>query len=742
MAPDQRARARKVLIEKFRAVAAERIERLNNAFLALEKAPDDAEAATLVLREIHSLKGEAKLMGFADINLIAHRTEDLLLYAKARGYRVEQEVADLILKGLDIISLLLNKEAGGEKPAIDLSAFLSRADQAMGQPPPDRPAAVAEPATLPEAPTLSSSREPREASSLRVETQKLDLLTALVGDLLRSQRQTLDTYTALTRSCEAWRKVAQTLQPQVRQRLRALDLSLPQQDRALMALDEPLRTLGAIQAEIAALISHALEESYSGGDQLARLEATVKDLRLLPLSSLLLRYPRAVRDLASEQGKKAQTQIVGGEIEIDKHVLDQIEEPLLHLIRNAVDHGLEGPAERRDAGKPEVATLQLSARQVGTQVEITVFDDGRGLSTKLIRRAALARGLLTQERAPALDSEALFSLLFTPGFTTREAATDLSGRGIGLDVVKSRVEALGGSVRIQSLYGQFTKVILCVPVTVALLRVLVFRVQRGTCAIPSGALRSVLRFDPAQVEPLGSREVYRHDGEVLPLSNLGKLFGLAPAADPAARRVIVVEDRGQRLALLTDQVLGEREIVQRPADPFLSEMPLVAGTAVLEYAQPATILNVAALLRLAQRSGHLPAGKDLPEEDLPARCVLLVEDSELTRDMLEDILRSMGHNVIEAANGRDALTRIAERRPDLVITDLEMPLMDGFELIQNIRATPGVEDVPIVVLTTRGSRSDKERAAELGADAYLVKSSFQEGILQETLKRFLQTGSG
>jgi chemotaxis protein histidine kinase CheA len=714
-------KGRLALIAKFQSVAAERLERLNNAFVQLERDPDDGDEAALLMREIHTLKGEAKLMGFADINFVAHRVEDLLIRARETGFRFPQPLGDTVLSGFDIIAQLLSKRSGASSP-VDLADFGRRAEQVLKSDDSREPAPPEELAPSPAAPTPARA----SPSTLRVDVTAIDDLTGLVADLFRHQLTTKRVFQDLAALGEEWLRVIQRL----------ASAQAGPRERATLTTKAALERLQDLNRELTRVVLMARDEAFEGEDHVHELEVTVKGLRLLPLSSLFARYPRAVRDMARDQGKKVQVTVLGGELALDKYILDQVDEPLLHLIRNAVDHGLEQPAEREAAAKPREGRITLSARSAGSHAEIVVADDGRGLSLEVIRDTAVSRGILRSDEEVAPES--LMQLVFRMGFSTRSQATDLSGRGIGLDVVKERIERLGGGVGIQSAPGKGTSVVLTVPISVALRRALVVECGGRLFAIPSLAVASVERATDAQVEAAGVGQALRVEDDLIPLATLDELLAVgdpdgANGGDP---RIVVVRSHGSRLALRVGHIVGEREFVQRPLDPFLEKTPLLIGVAVLEHADPIFVLNIPEIIRTT----HEPGGRGrraAPPGPARSKRILLVEDSELTRDMVEGVLREMGHDVAEAVNGSEALALVERTVPDLVITDLEMPVMDGFGLIRALRARPETSQVPIVVLSTRGSEEDRAAAAELGADAYLVKSVFREQTLKQTVGRFL-----
>ncbi len=784
---EHRAKKVKALLAKFRSVALERLERLNNSFLKLESQPADQQASSMILREIHTLKGEAKLMGFQKVNIVAHKTEDLIFHAKEQNFHFSERLGQSVLTGLDLIQSLMISESGAtDEQALD--AFLERADRILtgeeedeDEEPPDEsgessvaysslhprayqptaPPEVEVAKSIPlEAPVSSPPEVPLTGSSpmievertkadlkgsrsmtIRVDVEKLDFLADRVADIARYHAQLEAGMGQMQITAQQWRRENLNFERELRE---LVDGAPPELLKRITGFITDLRSLND---ELFDVLSQGQEIIFAREYGLRELENSVKGLRLVPLSTLFGRYPRALRDLAKEQGKQVRVIVVGKELEVDNRVLEYLDEPLLHLFRNAVDHGIESPEERRKAGKPVEGLVRLSARQGGSHVEIDISDDGRGLSPEAIINAAVRRGLITRPEASTLSASEVIRLVLTPGFSTREQTTDVSGRGMGMDVVRERVESLGGSVGITGEPGKGSTIRLWVPISVALMPALVVRIGEVFLAFPSHSVASIFDVEEGQLRVVGTECTFRYEDEHIPVESLSALLGVGESeVDDTSTgtiegytRVLVVEDQGRRLGLIGGRIIEERELTLKPLDAFLRGIHLFIGTAILDQGEPALVVSVSELIRRVELGLHseVRRSKSAASE---RRLVLLAEDSEIVRDVLEEVLRGLGYVVLEAANGRDALAHLEAQVPDLVVTDLEMPVMDGFELIKQIRAMPRVADIPIVVLSSRGSSEDKQRAGELGADAYIVKSEFNETILAETINRFLSSG--
>ncbi len=581
-------------------------------------------------------------------------------------------------------------------------------------------------------------------SSIRVDVKKLDTLTTLVGDEHRHQLKMAQTLRYFQEIGESIHRITVRLQTEAAS-VHPRESSREQISEMHFQLRESITDLRTIHTQLLSILSRALDGAFEGSNRMQEVEDAVRELRLLPLSALFARYPRSIRDLASEQGKRIHVMTKDAQIEVDKQVLDHIAEPLLHLIRNAVDHGIELPVERKARGKNEEGMIALIAKQIGPYVDIRITDDGRGLSLDAIRTTAITRGVLSEIEAKSMPESEIFRLIFLPGFSTRRQATDVSGRGIGMDVVREQVEHLGGSVHLSSKLGEGTTISLRVPFSVAIMSVLVIQVDRTHVALPAHSVLAVADIKNENIQAAGNGMAYRFDGELIPVYEFPLLLGLRQPEKPQkqGQQVVIIENDGRRIGLLGARVLGQRGVVQRPMDPFLGANSLLTGAAVLEQGEPALILGISELMRNADDFSriHTPVQAKKTSERETQRCLLLVEDSEVVRDTLVGMLRPMGHLIIEARNGEEGLRRVEEHQPDLIVTDLEMPVIDGFELISRVRAAAGSRNTPIIVLSSRGSDQDKKRAGELGADVYLVKSEFSQELLTDAINRFLESES-
>jgi two-component system chemotaxis sensor kinase CheA len=447
---------------------------------------------------------------------------------------------------------------------------------------------------------------------------------------------------------------------------------------------------------------------------------------------------RAVRDIARASGKRVRWELAGEDTELDRHVLEQLREPLVALVRNATDHGIESPAERATSGKPEEAVVRVHAMQIGADVVIAVGDDGRGIDVARVQASAGRR---------LSDAEAL-RVIFEPGLTTAEQVSGVSGRGVGLDAVRSAVDALRGRVEVRTEPGRGTEFRISVPMTLAVLRCLLVRSGARAYALPMHSTATALRAPARAVVSAEGRPALMLDGDAIGFSLLGDVLGTAREAVDGRRdapAAVVLATASGRHAFQVDELLGQRDVVVKDLGVLLPRLPLVAGASVEPDGGIMLVLDPDGLI-LAARSAPgttaEPAAPPAPAElPRPAARLLVVDDALTIRELQRSILQRAGYDVGTAGDGEEALRALAERPADLVVCDVEMPGMDGFTLTREIRSTPELAATPVLILTSLGDDADRRRGMEAGADGYLVKSAFDEHTLLSAVRRLLGHGT-
>jgi chemotaxis protein histidine kinase CheA len=662
----------------FRDGVAERVSRMGVWWIQAETGVASPASTAEILRDLHTLKGEAAILGFAGVPELIHALE-------AAIQRNASGIGDAVLRAVDMIGEMIQAEPGAAPPA-EHAALLAQ----LGE----TPAVVepVEPVDSGATPVTEAAPAPRKAA-VRIEAAQLDRMRDAIGDMLSLRIR-------LAHLAEELRMLRDETQPETR-------------DARLKRSEAQLRD--------DALVLKSLADALDG---------TVRELRLVPVGSVLERYPRIVRDLARDLGKVARVELEGESAVIDREVIEALDQALLHLVRNSVDHGLEAPAIRSANGKPEHGTIRISAKIAASRLQLVIADDGGGIDLAAVRRVAIERGLV-DARADASDEQAL-QWIMLPGFTTRATATQVSGRGVGLDAVHATVQALGGSLRVASERGRGTSFHLSVPINTAITSVLMFHVGEARYALPAGSVEAIVDAHEYRLEDGLTGPVISYRDADIPVLSLADLLSRR-TWNGERRRLVIVRTGFGLIACAGGRDHEHREAVMRPVGSLLSSQTIATSAIVLENGEIALVLNPARLHgRHHQRAEQLAA--------VPATSTVLVtDDSPIVRDLICEVLRSHGVVVVEAGDGMEALEQL-DRHPEisLLVTDVEMPRMNGLDLIRRIRAGAG-RRLPAVVVSTRGSDEDKRIAASIGADAYLVKSDLTHDSLWTLIERFVSS---
>ncbi len=697
-----------------------------------------------LFRAAHTIKGSARMLGQGGIGEMAHRLEDLLDALRSRRVMASENIVRALYGGVDALSALVERLASGEKtPAatedalLDLSrAAATATDGAATDPTAPDPAAAAtpDPAARPPAaaPTTASpaapdtavaapaaTRSPGAPESVRVRVEKLDELVRLTGESIAARAHTDSRIEELA----AIERMAFPAATGDADRLRMLRERIGQYRRNLR--------------------TDALARSNLDGE----LHAAALAMRMLPLSIVFEPAARMARDIARSLGKEIDCVVSGADIELDRQIIDRLGEPIIHLLRNAIDHGVEEASLRGLAGKTPRARICLSARQAESSVLVEVSDDGRGLDVTAIREKALRTKIISAEKAASLSAREISDLVFLPGFSTSPIVTDLSGRGVGLDIVrKTVVESLKGTIIVESTPGHGARFTLRLPPTLAIMRVLFAKAGGEIYGFASHDVTAVIDIgDEAVMNVAGGRAAVIRN-EFVPVRSLAEALSAAPPSghhaspgrDGAAKkamRLLVVNDGSERLALSIDALVDEREVVVKPLPTHMRGIALVSGIITIGSNRLVCLLNAPALVGSTRRRRIVSAAEgDGIGETARAAEILIVDDSLNTREIERDVLEAHGYRITLAEDGIDGLAKARAGKFDAILTDVEMPGMDGFTLTEKLRAEEDYRDAPIIILTSRSRDEDRRRGMRAGADAYIVKGDFEQGSLLETLR--------
>ncbi|QAT88674.1 sensor histidine kinase/response regulator [Corallococcus coralloides] len=715
-----RDRLAQALLDSFLEELEGHVVSLNRDLLALEQAPARAkELVPGILRTLHSVKGASRAASASMVENACHRMEEVL-EPLIHGRAPSPDLFELCFATVDALDDAGRRLASRQELAgSPLETLLPQLEQAAHGTPsrtPPGPAPKLEPAAPASAQKpVEAEPEPSvpaqasgETLPVRVSGQKLDALLGRSGEL----RVAMLRLEGHAESLEALRDDVTGLRERVRG---------TQSEATLRRVELELARVARVLAQD----RRALFQSSTG------LDDEVRRARMLPFEEGCTGLERAARDVAHGLGRRVRMEVHGGGLELDRSLLQSLREPLLHLVRNAVAHGLEAPEERARHGKPEEGRVVLSARLRGSRVEVAVEDDGRGLDLESLRERARARGMEAPE-----DDEDAARLVFLPGLSTAQKVTAVSGRGVGLDVVRAQVEALRGSVEVAFKAGQGTRFTLDVPLTLSTLRVLLVSVGGQVLALASEGVDRLLRLSPSDVREVEGRMSWVTPEALVPLASLAGVLDLPPGPPKARPPAVVLSAGTAQAALVVDEVIAEQEVLVRSLGSRVKRARHVAAAAVLPDGRMALLLNPASLVRAA---GGRPSAQffPTPKEQVVRRRVVLADDSPTTRMLEQSILEGAGYDVVACADGAEAWERLQAGGADAMVMDVEMPRMDGFQVTEAVRTSPRFGRVPVVLVTSREKPEDKARGLQAGASAYIVKSAFDPTSLLETLRRLL-----
>jgi len=749
------------MVAAFLEECAERTEGLSTRLLELEERGHDDELIGEIFRDLHTLKGSSGFAGLRKLNRVAHVAEDLIGQLRSGERAPDRALIDVLLETLESIQAILELARTDQPIDVDVADLVARLKD------PDRPArsrgldrdgpglpaksargAQARIATDAADATqgsttaaLKPSQRPRAQATLRIDFEKVDLLLNLVGEIVLSRGQLnagQESYGHTLREVTLFRsRLAGWLgQP--------AELRATGTDRAARPWRRAESEAGQALLDDLQRIERVLSESYGEletnlnrlGLAVGQLRDTVMKLRMVPIARLFTKYQRTVRELSNQLGKQVRVELAGADTELDKVLVERLEDPLLHLVRNAVDHGIESPERRRQSGKSEVGLVRLSASQRGGQIVVVIQDDGAGLDPERLKAKAIEKGLLTEQAADELPDSKAFDLIFHAGFSTANQVSDVSGRGVGMDVVRTTIENLKGGVLVRSNPGAGTDIELRLPLTLAITQVLAVRVGSELVALPLDAVVSAQTLDASELEAVAQSPCVRVSDELIPLLHLGATLGLTRdpgfSEDPQGH-VIIVQVGNERLALVVQQVLGRHEVVIKSLGPLLARTPCAAGATLIgdRIALVVDLLGVAQRLRDHEGPSLPTSARETREAPVELGRVLVAEDSDTVRDSLGRELTRAGFKVSTAVDGREALALARSTGFDAVCTDIMMPNMDGYQLIRALRALPEYRSVPIVVLSSKDARIDSLRGLDAGADAYLNKPADPGQLIRE-----------
>jgi two-component system sensor histidine kinase and response regulator WspE len=762
------------LVELFRMEAESQLSVLTQGLLSLERG--DKAGLEAMMRAAHSLKGAGRIVGINAAVSVAHVMEDVFVAAQRDQVTLGGTQVDFLLQGVDMLTRIAQStdadlaEWEGERAAVveavvgDLKSILAPPGEAekngaappLAVPPTPKPpvsgagptaaAAAPEPAVTPVAPVVAPATataikpatEPTKAEradtrTLRVTAENLNRLLGLAGESLVESRWLRPYGASVSRLKRLHHELAGSIE-QLRDHVTAGASA----ERLKETLHEAQRRLALCREHLVGRLDELDTYDRRSTNLAQRLYGEALAVRMRPFADGVTGFPRMVRDVARSLGKDVVLQILGEDTQVDRDVLEKLEAPLGHLLRNAVDHGIEPPDVRLAAGKPAGGTITLEARHQAGVLLVAVYDDGRGADPEALRAAVVRKKLVAAETAPRLSDSELLEFLFLPGFTMKETVTEISGRGVGLDVVQSMVKAVRGSVRVASNPGRGMRFQLQLPLTLSVVRALLVQVAGEPYAIPLGFITRTLRLPQAEIASTEGRQHFAFDGRRVGLVTAHQVLGKPGTPSSPLLPVVVLGEADRRYGVVVDSFIGERELVVQPLDPRLGKVKDIAAGSLMEDGAPVLIIDVEDLVRSVEKaaaSGTLGAVRTTATETVAGnKRVLVVDDSLTVRELERKLLESRGYAVEIAVDGMDGWNAVRIGAFDLVISDVDMPRLDGIELTKLIKQDPKLRGLPVMIVSYKDREEDRRRGLDAGADYYLTKGSFHDDTMLNAVR--------
>ncbi len=793
------------LRELYKASSSEHLQKLEAELMLLEKNPQDTNAIDEFLREAHTLKGDSRMLGLSDIEMLVHQLEDCVEGIKAGKGEITPQLCDRLYRGIDAVNQLSHQAITGEKVEVNTFEILALLMGAESESPSelntsgdeddlfgDEPSSESslfddndeddlfdrhnhhesslfnddeddlfenDTNLIPDTASISISRELKtsqpqtvkttasvkdyQIDTIRVEPKKLDKLMTQASELAVTKLRISQQVSEIEQIIVLWEEWDQDISRNS-SFLKEIANNLPPEKFHLLQYffyndRQRLESLGHL---ISNFKTRANEDLTSLGIISDRLESGIQDLRQLPLSTVFNLFPRMVRDLARQQGKEINLIIEGGDTKADKRILEEIKAPLLHLIRNAVDHGIETPAERIAQGKSQTAVIVIKGYQTGSSIGIEISDDGRGLNLESIKNTAIRRNVRTPAELAAMSEAQIQSLIFASGFSTRTEVTELSGRGVGLDVVRANVERLKGTIQVTSTSGNGCKFQVRLDASLATTKVLIVALDRTLYALPLEFIQTMISLPRKDIYEIEGKPTITFEEQPISVTWLTSLLEIPTPDDYTKGKnnlfCIILQIGEERFGAIVDDLVDQQDVVIKPQSKLLKRVPNISGATILSSGEVCMILNPPDLLHSLRNGNWRSVVRSTESASLKNR-LLLVEDSIIIRTQMQRLLKGAGYDVTIAENGAIGLEKVQKQEFDIVLSDVEMPEMNGLAMTAKIRQNSQYDRLPIVLITTLASSEDKRRGREAGANAYLTKGDFDQQLLFQTLKQLINS---
>ena len=778
----------KEIMEDFLIEAFELIEQIDHDLVELEANPEDLELLNRIFRVAHTVKGSSSFLNFDVLTELTHHMEDVLNKARKGELKITPDIMDVVLESVDMMKRLLEsiRDNGSDAAAgIDIKNICVRLTQiSEGEAPSaatEAPAAAPAPESVkepePAAPAEEAAPEVSDAELSKLSDSEVEAEIERLLKVRKAEDQARRASKGIAPKSPEEIAPAASAAPApapkpAPSRERDADKKVPAassssavaQEQTIRVevkrLDHLMNLIGELVLGKNRLLKiyDDVEERYEGEKFLEELNQVVSSLslvttdiqlavmktRMLPIAKVFNKFPRMIRDLSRDLGKQIDLEISGEETELDKSIVEEIGDPLVHIIRNSCDHGIEDPETRKAMGKPEKGLVQLKAYNEGNHIVVEIVDDGKGLDADMLKAKSIEKGIITEREADAMSEKEAFGLIFKPGFSTAAKVTNVSGRGVGMDVVKTNIEKLNGIIDIESEVGKGTVMKLKIPLTLAIIQSLLVGTQEEFYAIPLASVLETVRVPIDDIYTIDGKNVLRLRDEVLSLVRLSDVFGVNKVFDGGDQTYVVIIGVAEaKLGIIVDTLVGQEEIVIKSMGDYLQNIPGIAGATIRGDGRVTLIIDVGAMMEMAKdikvniraEMEDSAKAKEKPSDYK----VLIVDDSKMDRTIMQKSLEPIGVTIIEATNGVEALNIIksGEHAFDAVLIDIEMPRMDGYTLAGEIRKYSKYRTLPLIAVTSRTSKTDRLRGVEVGMTEYITKpysSEYLENVVRKNIK--------
>lgn len=737
------------LRELYKVASADHLEKLQQGLLDLEKQPDNQSILDGLLRETHSLKGDSRMLGVEEAEMLVHQIEEILNEVKKGETVFSGDLCDRLYVGIDAVEKIATEAVTGNPSGVSsfhVLAQLMGAEEDTGieedGETKENSSLVVESVSDTKIQPATPSIPTAEIETVRVDFPKLDALMTQAGELLvtklRLERRN-DDVSELIELWETWgRDFALN-----RQLIKELEIKLtPEELQNIIKRDRTERQYLDRFGSLVTQLKNQVSEDNARLDTVAnRLETGIRNLRLLPLSTIFNLFPRMVRDLGRQLEKEVELTIEGGEISVDKRILEEIKAPLNHIIRNAIDHGIETPAERLANRKPQQATLLLRGSQDGNRIIIEIIDDGKGLDIEKIGITALKKEVCTESELLKMTPQQIQSLIFAPGFSTRSEVSEISGRGVGLDVVRENVERLKGTVEVNSTWGIGCQFRLSFSTSLSTTSVLIIEVNENFYAVPINFIDKMILVGTNDIFLLEGNPTILWEEKPLSVAWLKDILKIKNTSDNNVEQsqipCIIINVGTEKIGIFTDNLLYQQDIILKPQSKLIENIPNISGSTILSSGEVCLVIDPKQIVQQTSNK-KISDLSNIVSKAIAKPHVLLVEDSIPIRTQVRRILISAGYDVTVAVDGLEGFNTLqAEKHFDAVVSDVEMPNLSGLEMTARIRQYSEYDEIPIILVTTLATEADKRRGAEAGANAYLTKGDFDQTLLLNTLRRLI-----